>query len=96
MPRLALAVVVAATVVFLGGLVRAETSDGPWTPTKAPTEETIYATDHHMGFSLRSAFITWLGGVAISDERDVRASEREKWWGEAIPRVPADLFPTAR
>jgi hypothetical protein len=96
MMRLVLAVVMAAAVVFLGGLVWAEVSDEPWTPTKARIEETVYATDHHMGFSLRSALVDWLGGVAISDETDVRAAEREQWWGDAVPRVPADLFGSER
>lgn len=59
---------------------------------KYPPKETVYATDHHMGFSLRSAIINWLGGVPIVDERDLRASEQDRWWGDPVPLLPADLI----
>ena len=59
---------------------------------KPPPKETVYATDHHMGFSIRSSLIEWLGGVPIVDEYDLRASEREKWWGGSVPLVPADVI----
>jgi hypothetical protein len=95
MPRLAIAVVVAA-LIFPGGLVWAEVSDEPWPPTKARTEETVYATDHHMGFSLRSAFIDWLGGIAIVDEADLRAAQQERWWGDTVPLVPAEVVGSER
>lgn len=59
---------------------------------QTPPKRTVYATEHHMGFSMRTAVIQWLGGVSIVDERDVRASERESWWGKDVPLLPADVI----
>lgn len=63
---------------------------------KGPPKETVYATTHHMGFSMRVTVIGWLGGVAIVDERDLRSSEKEKWWGETVPLLPPDLLKASR
>ncbi|MGH7263828.1 MAG: hypothetical protein ACREMB_03095 [Candidatus Rokuibacteriota bacterium] len=59
---------------------------------KTPPKRTVYATEHHMGFSMRTAIIQWLGGVSIVDERDLRASERDRWWGKDVPLLPADVI----
>ncbi len=55
-------------------------------------KETVYATNHHMGFSMRSSIIRWLGGVTIVDEADLRASEQDKWWGSDVPLISADAI----
>jgi hypothetical protein len=58
-----------------------------------PPEESVYATEHHMGYSMRASVIDWLGGATITDENDLRASERQKWWGDDVPVLPAEAFP---
>ncbi|HEV8673703.1 MAG TPA: hypothetical protein VGX21_06635 [Methylomirabilota bacterium] len=95
MPRLAVAVVVAA-LIWPAGLARAEVSGQPDTFMKDPPGETVYATEHHMGFSLRSSIITWLGGLTIVDDGDLRAAVREQWWGDDVPLVPPDAVPSER
>jgi hypothetical protein len=49
--------------------------------------ETLYATDQHMGFSIRTTLVRWLGGVDVARERDSKASEKEGWWGDPVPQV---------
>jgi hypothetical protein len=49
--------------------------------------DTLYATDQHMGFSIRNTVLRWLGGVDVARERDGRAAEREGWWGEPVAQV---------
>lgn len=46
-----------------------------------------------MGFSMRASIIEWLGGVPIVDDHDLRAGERERWWGEGVPLLPSDAVP---
>lgn len=77
----------------MGGMASAERRAEHRDPfMRNPPKETVYATEHHMGFSIRSAIIRWLGGLPIVDEYDLRASEREKWWGEGVPLLPADVI----
>ncbi len=89
-------VVATATLLFTAVNGRTASGEGPGEHQdpfmKDPPRETVYATEHHMGFSMRSAIIRWLGGVPIVDEYDLRASEREKWWGEGVPLLPADVI----
>ncbi len=60
-----------------------------------PVEQTVYATDRHMAFSIRNSLIRWLGGVSVARERDIRAAQREAWWGEPVPQVPPELARSA-
>lgn len=93
--RVALAVTTATFLLttVIGGTASAEGRAKHQDPfMKDPPKETVYATEHHMGFSIRSAIIRWLGGLPIVDEYDLRASEREKWWGEGVPLLPADVI----
>lgn len=53
--------------------------------------DTLYATDQHMGFSIRTTVLGWLGGVDVARERDSRAAEKEGWWGEEIPQVSPEV-----
>jgi len=55
--------------------------------------ETLYATDQHMGFSIRTTLVRWLGGVDIARERDTRAAEKEAWWGDPVPQVSRESVP---
>ena len=85
------AVTVAMGLLLGAGSAWAEPSGLDDSFMKDPPRETVYSTDHHMGFSVRSTLITWLGGVTIVDENDLRASERERWWGDDVPLLPADV-----
>jgi len=53
--------------------------------------DTVYTSDHHMGFSIRTNLVQWLGGVDVAKEKDAKASEKEGWWGEPIPQVPPEM-----
>jgi hypothetical protein len=55
-----------------------------------PPSESAYATAGHLGYSWRATLIYWLGGATITDQRELRRSEREKWWGDSVPLIPAD------
>jgi hypothetical protein len=62
----------------------AQRSDSPYT-------DTVYATDQHMGFSIRNTVLRWLGGVDVAKERDVKAADKENWWGDPVAQVPPEL-----
>ena len=53
--------------------------------------DTLYATDQHMGFSIRNTVLRWLGGVDVARERDSRAAEQEGWWGEPVAQVSPEV-----
>ncbi len=85
-------VVAAALGMLLGsGAAWAEVSEQRDTFMKERPKETVYATDHHMGFSVRSTVIGWLGGVTIVDANEVRSAERDRWWGVDVPLLPAEV-----
>ncbi len=82
----------AALAFVLGtGTAWAEPSEQHDRFMKDAPKETVYATDDHMGFSVRSSLIDWLGGVTVVDQNDLRAAEREQWWGASVPLLPAEL-----
>lgn len=84
--------VAAAVGLVLGaGVAWGEPSGQPDPFMKDAPTETVYATDDHMGFSVRSTLIDWLGGVTIVDENDLRSAERDRWWGADVPLLPADV-----
>ena len=58
--------------------------------------DTLYATDQHMGFSIRNTVLRWLGGVDVARERDAKAAEKEGWWGEPVAQVPPELAQAPR
>lgn len=90
--KLAVTFGVVSTVAIVAGTACAELPDVRGDQfMRQPPKETVYATERHMGFSIRSSLIQWLGGVTIVDENDMRASERETWWGKDVPLVPADV-----
>ncbi len=81
----------AAALILGGGVASAELYDRDDRFMSEPPKETVYATEHHMGFSMRVAVIEWLGGVAVVDAHDLTAARREKWWGEGVPLLPPDV-----
>lgn len=87
-------VVGTAMVLLLGsGSASAEVAEQRGGLFMKDMKETVYATNQHMGFSMRTSLIHWLGGVPVANEREVRAAEHEKWWGEGVPLLPPDAVP---
>lgn len=81
---------IAGLAVLLGAVAAsAEMSDEP-DRFMQNMRESVYATEGHLWFSVRTAIIAWLGGVPVVDEREVRAAEREGWWGRRVHTLPAD------
>lgn len=87
------------TVVAAATLLASATAwgDSPASPpirdfSNQPVQESVYATDQHMAFSIRTSLIRWLGGVDVSRDRDVKAAAKEGWWGETVPQVPTSAI----
>jgi hypothetical protein len=92
-------VAVAAGALLVGSVARAEVSGGESDRfMKDPPTKTVYATEEHMSFSVRSSLIHWLGGVTVVKEHDLRSAERDRWWGKDVPLIPSDTVrePAAR
>ena len=81
---------VAAITIFLG-------ASSAWAQDPTPRSknsqytDTLYATDQHMAFSIRTTVIRWFGGVDVARERDAKAAQKEGWWGEPVAQVPPEL-----
>src|SRR5215831_11259832 len=84
-----LRIAVVATI-FLGAGVAWEQNAAPRS-SDSPYTDTVYATDQHMAFSIRNALIHWLGGVDVVHERDVKAAQKEGWWGDPVAQIPPEL-----
>jgi hypothetical protein len=82
--------VVAVTFWIGTGAAWAQAPDSP-APRDSEYTDTLYATDQHMGFSIRNAVLRWLGGVDVARERDAKAAEKEGWWGEPVVQVSPEL-----
>lgn len=97
MTKLAIAAVVVVMAACLGGSAAwaadSHQADAFMNP---PPKETVYATNHHLGFSWRASLIRWLGGATIVDEYDLHASKREQWWGRDVPLLPAEALGVTR
>ncbi len=76
---LACALTCLGLMAFAPSLARADSEGSP------PPQKTLYATDYHMWFSIRTTLIDRLGGVPIIDSEEIRAAHEEQWWGESIP-----------
>ena len=85
-------ITVVAVTFFLGA--SAAWAQAPASQSRQESEytDTLYATDQHMGFSIRNTMLRWLGGVSLARERDSKAAEKEGWWGEPVPQVPPELL----
>lgn len=83
---------VVAVTVFLGA--SAAWAQAPASQSRQGSEytDTVYATDQHMAFSIRNTMLRWLGGVSLARERDMKASQKEGWWGEPVAQVPPELL----
>ena len=81
--------VVAATIL-LGASVASAQGQAPRNPPDSPYTDTVYTSDYHMAFSIRTTIVQWLGGVDVAREKDASASRKEGWWGESIPQVPPE------
>jgi hypothetical protein len=84
-----------AAAVLVAGTAAAQ-NPGPTVSSPGPSPDgshrsTVYATNRHMAFSIRTSVIRWLGGVAVPGERDVRAAETDAWWGQPVPRAPSEF-----
>ena len=80
----------AVVVTFLLG------ASAAWAQNLAPRSsseytDTVYATDQHMGFSIRNTVLRWLGGVSVARDKDFKAAEKENWWGEPVAQVSPEL-----
>ena len=81
--------VVAVTILL--GASAAWGQDPAPRSSNSPYTETLYATDQHMGFSIRTTVIRWLGGVDVARERDAKAAKKEGWWGDPVAQVAPEL-----
>ena len=45
----------------------------------------LYATDYHMWFSIRTTLVDRLGGIPIVHSQEIRAAQEEQWWGDSVP-----------
>jgi hypothetical protein len=81
---------VAAVTILLGTSAAWGQSPAPRS-SDSPYTDTVYATDHHMGFSIRNTVLRWLGGVDVARERDAKAAQKEGWWGELVAQVAPEL-----
>ena len=75
-------------------LTSAAWAQAPATHSRSDSEytETLYATDQHMGFSIRTTLVRWLGGVDVARQQDAKASEKEGWWGDPTPQVSPEVL----
>jgi hypothetical protein len=82
----------AVAVTFLLG-AGAAWAQSPPSSSRSDSEytDTLYATDQHMAFSIRTTLVRWLGGVDVAKERDTKAAQKEGWWGEPVPRVAPEM-----
>ncbi len=82
MRKLLVFVLAAILVITLSPPLARADAQGP------PSPKTVYATDYHMWFSIRTAIIELLGGVPMIRPEEIRAARQEKWWGDPVPVGP--------
>jgi len=87
---------VVAVTVFLGASAAWAQAPASQSSQESEYTDTVYATDQHMGFSIRNTVLQWLGGVSLAREKDFRAAEKEGWWGEPAVQVPPELVQAER
>ena len=83
--------VVVAVTLLLGSSAAWAQSSAPKNDPNSPYTDTVYTSDQHMGYSIRTTIVQWLGGVNVSRERDIKASEKEGWWGDPVAQVPPEM-----
>ena len=82
---------VVAVTIFLGASAAWAQDPFPRSSSNSPYTDTLYATNQHMGFSIRTTLVRWLGGVDVARERDSEAAVKEGWWGDPVAQVPPGL-----
>ena len=82
---------VVAITIFLGAGVASAQSQPPRNPPDSPYTDTVYTSDQHMAFSIRTNIIQWLGGVDVAREQDKNISDKQGWWGDPIAQVSPEL-----
>lgn len=87
---------VVAVTILLGASAAWAQSPAPQRNNNSEYTDTLYATDQHMGFSIRTTIVQWLGGVDVARDKDAKASAKEGWWGEPVPQVPPELAQAAK
>jgi hypothetical protein len=85
----------AAVTILLGASAAWGQSPAPRS-SDSPYTDTVYATDQHMGFSIRNTVLRWLGGVDVAREKDTKAAQKEGWWGDPVPQVTPELAQALR
>ena len=85
---------VVAVTLLLGSSVAWAQSAPPKNDPDSPYTDTVYTSDQHMGYSIRTNIVQWLGGVNLSRDRDTKASEKEGWWGEPAREVSPEQVRT--
>jgi hypothetical protein len=90
MKKLGVVAAVVAAVALAGPVGVSAESNHVDAFMNPPPPESAYATGAHLGYSWRSTIVYWFGGVTLTDQKEVRASEKDKWWGEDVPLIPAD------
>jgi hypothetical protein len=81
---------VAAVTILLGTSAAWGQSAAPQS-NNSPYTDTVYATDQHMGFSIRNTVLRWLGGVDVAKPRDSAAAQKDGWWGDPVAQVSPEL-----
>src|SRR5262245_31746312 len=85
---------VVAVTLLLGSSAAWAQSAPPKNDPDSPYTDTVYTSDQHMGYSIRTNIVQWLGGVNLSRAQDSKASEKEGWWGEPAREVSPEQVKT--
>lgn len=80
-----------AVAILLGTGVASAQSQPPKNSPDSPYTDTVYTSDQHMAFSIRTNIIQWLGGVDVAREKDRQTAEKQGWWGDPIAQVSPEL-----
>ena len=87
---------VVAVTIFLGVSTAWAQSPAPQRSSDSEYTDTLYTSDQHMGFSIRTTLVRWLGGVDVAREKDAKAAEKEGWWGDPVPQISPDFAQTLK
>ncbi len=91
--RMVFAVVAVISALWLGGGgIASAQSSRHRDPFMEDPKTSVYATNAHMGFSLRVTLIRWLGGIPLVRHQELERSEHEGWWGNPVPQLPSDVL----
>lgn len=83
-----------AVTLMLGSSAAWAQSSAPKNDPDSPYTDTVFTSDQHMGYSIRTTIVQWLGGVNVSRQKDTKASEKEGWWGEPAYEISPETAKT--